>query len=214
MAVPIANGDIYAVRVFCHATDQTSVNTIHYVLTGLVGGPVNDVDFLNTFIGMAAWPTGWKALLSDDAQYRGTQMGRIFPKPPTRPNHTIVGAGNGSVVGEILPRQVSGIISFQTDLAGPKYRGRLYIPFPSEASSDPALGTPSAAYVTALDSLAAIIATPLVIAPGGGASINAFPIVYHKDNNTYNLIVEGFGREKWATQRRRGSYGQPNIAPF
>jgi len=215
MPVVINSGDIYFVKVYCSAGDQLAVNTLHYSMTDKVG-TVTDVDFLNHWVGMAAWPIAWKALLSDDATFRGTQVGRIFPKPPTRPNHTITGAGVGTVVGEILPRQVSGIISHQTDFAGPRYRGRVYVPFPSEASSEAVLGTPVAAYVTALDTLGAILQATQAITPGGANSINAHPVILHRDAEPpeVSFIVESFGREKWATQRRRGSYGSPNEIPF
>lgn len=215
MANIVQNGDFYWVKAWFQAGEQVAVNTIWYRIADMAG-IITDVDLLNHIIGVAAWPTAWKALLSDDAIYRGFQMGRAYPKPPTRPNHTIVGAGSGSVVGEILPRQVSGIISFQTDFAGPKFRGRLYIPFPSEASSEAVLGTPVASYVTALDTLAALLVAGFAVAPGGGNSCTMAHVIYHRDNEppTYDLVREGFGREKWATQKRRGSYGQPNVAPF
>lgn len=111
-----------------------------------------------------------------------------------------------------MPRQASGIITTLTTLAGRANRGRKYVPFPSE-DANTVDAIPGAAYITALDGYAGSLI------PSASFTIGAVnevwnPIILRVGAPaTSPNIQEWKSRLRWATQRRRGSYGTPNLPP-
>lgn len=208
MAAP-ADGDIWLLRVACITDDQAAINTYYFVVSGVIGGTVLDSDAAAAFNTTLA-PL-YKAVLSEEAEYYGVSLGRVTPTPKTVPAVNTSSRGAGDVAGDMLPGQVSGIISFKTAFAGRKYQGRVFIPFPSE--TDNAAHIPVAGYGTRLQALATAINTPQV-ATAGGSSATFTLFMFHRNDSSATKITTATAKRLWATQRRRGDYGQRNPPPF
>lgn len=204
-----AMGEIWELRVACYTLTQASANTFHYKVTALTG-TVTDTYAANMIDNAIA--AAWKAVMSSDASYRGCSLQRRFPLPRTRPAIDVSNDGLGTSLGESLPGQVSGIIGWTTDFAGPQYRGRTYVPFPSELFNEsPAL--PTDAYVTLLDSLGEIMDGPFIIVDGAN-TLTLTRVLFNRASGASVVVTGKVSRKKWATQMRRGSYGKQNARPF
>ncbi len=136
MPDPVAVNDILRIKTFCFQPPQVGINIRFAIVTSVVG-VINTADVAAVYDGLVQGP--YKALLSNPSTYVGVNCQRIFPGTPTFPAGTQVSAGVGTAGATALPAQVSGIITTQTGLAGRKFRGRSYIPFPATADST---GTP------------------------------------------------------------------------
>lgn len=210
MAANLVTGHIWQLKVYCQAADQLAVNVFHYQVTQQNGALKTDSDFA----ARADFVLGglYADLLSSQAEYRGCGVQRINPIPPTTEVYANVQAQAGAVAGDLLPRQASGLISKRTGIAGRKYRGRAYIPFPSEAHNE-ADGTPADAYLVALLALSDVLEVPMVVGTAPNDTTLS-PILWHRLSSTYDLITSMTTNDKWATQRRRGSYGRTNTPPI
>lgn len=204
-------GDIYEVRFFCEDLPrrQASVNVRHYRIVTVAGsGATNQViaDFLSSqFNGE------YKALLSAVSQYRGCGVRRIKPLPAETETFSSTGQGSGVGDGNPLPTQTCGVITLRTSLGGPRYRGRVYVPFASEGQNS-VDGLPEAAYITLLNNLGAKLIAGMT--PGsGGNTVDMLPIIYSRKFGTSQDVITFVSRSKWGTQRSRGSYGATNSSP-
>lgn len=204
--------DIYEVRIFCTHTSQqqTAVNVRHYRIVAKQGTGATDLtiaQFLDT-----QFHTVYKPILHNQAQYRGVGVRRIKPLPVTAEVLTSGNVGAGTATGEPLPGQVCGIITLRTLFGGPRYRGRMYLPFPAETFND-ADSLPTTAYYNLLGTLGNVMASGM--SPGaGGNTMDMLPIVFSRKFSTSEDVIGYTQRFKWATQRSRGSYGAKNPAPF
>lgn len=206
----LAVSDIIRVRLACYTPTQAAFNVIHYRVTA-VGGVVPTIAGAAerlAIIGASVYP----AIMSAGARYRGASAQKIFPLPVSRSYAYTAADTPGLVAGDILPGQVAGIISTLTDFGGPKYRGRIYLPFPSEASNE-ATGNPDAAYGVNSFALAVALFQQIIVGTNPNTA-TLQPVLWHRGLNTYTNIVDAFNRDKWATQRRRGDYGRTNPIPF
>lgn len=207
-----ALNQIWQLRVACYITGQAAINTFHYKVGALNGAP-KDVDVIDVFDNALA-PL-YKTLLNANAHYRGVSLSRVFPAPRTKPVVRVVNDGPGVVAGDLLPSQVCGIISATTDFAGPKYRGRAYIPFPGEV--DNLVGAvPTATYVASAQLLAnKVFGQWLGIGLVAGVNdVTLDPVIFHRTGATSDLITGSKSKAAWATQRKRGAYGRLNPIPF
>lgn len=118
---------------------------------------------------------------------------------------------NGTVVGDPLPRQCSGIIGWRSGLIGASRRGRSYIPFAAEADNVPA-AHPSVGYLNNLDTLATFLRNNIV--PVGGVPVTWALQVYSTTLDDFFEVESYVLPDKWATQRRRGDFGRTNVLPF
>jgi len=209
MAVPVAVGDVLQVRAVAFANNQISVNVLHYRVSAIAGAP--DLQLMPPPID-ASWAAVYKPLMSINANWRGIGVRRLTPTP-TIEFQSITSAGAGTNAGDLIPLQMSGIITKQTGQPGRANRGRVYVPFPSETSNG-ASGEPTAAYVTALNTLAGILLTTQTYTHGGINSMTLFPVL--KQHGTVHItdILSARSNGKWAAQHRRGDFGRPNILPF
>lgn len=207
--VTLAVNDIIQVRVGCYTSDQAGINTIHYRVSNTNGDSATDGEFgvvINSGIRSL-----YESLLGVGAFYRGVSVQRVAPGTRNIPALTIDPI-EGSVEGGLLPRQCSGLIKFRTELAGPRYRGRIYIPFPAEDSNF-LEGEPGIAYIADLEDLGEFFASTHLVGDGqNGATL--VPILYHRDLGTWTDIVDAIAVPSWATQRRRGAFGKQNPRPF
>lgn len=203
-------GDILRLRVVCYTANQVGVNTVHYKVIAKAGAGQTDAQ-VAVAIDTTLEPR-YKTILSVGARYRGCSIQRIAPGFPTLPATSFALDGPGLVLGDMLAGQVSGIISSRTNLAGPKYRGRAYIPFPGE-TDNAATGVPVAGYVTAIDDIADEFYTNWALGAGAD-TLEIEPCIWHRSDGTTTPITSYLSRNVWATQRRRGAYGRMNLPPF
>jgi len=210
VAIRLVNGDIIEGRVYVTMGGQTSINVVHFLGSGQIGLGGTLVEACQAFNN--AMVTALKPLLSSSASYRGCGMRRIAPGTPSVEEFNVTGAGAGSVTGDPLPKQTCGIISKRTDFAGPRMRGRFFVPFPGESDNDSDT-TPSTTYMTRLTTLASALI--LGFNAGIGPDATTFDLViYHRVGGSTNAVTAMLTREKWATQRSRGDYGRPNASPI
>lgn len=211
-------GDIIQVKSVCFSVDQLGLNIFHYIVTAVIGTPkLSDVvaSLEGGPLGPTPFSTNMKALLCSAASFRGYAVRVLYPTMSVEFLDTS-GVGNGTVAGDLLPRQVAGLISKRAAVPGRRMGGRFYVPFPGEADNT-AASVPSSDYVDRLGALRITLSSSLV----KGSDIFADPVIGLK------TVVAGISairatrsigswveRSLWATQRRRGSYGRTNTSPL
>jgi len=210
MAIALAASDRIKLRILCRLDDQLGENVLDYRTGPVTGGPT-DVELAGAISAIIA-PL-YKAFLCGIAEYRGVllQVRRadtFFPQ-----TFSIVGQGAGGAIGEAMPRQTSGITSKRTALGGKANHGRIYWPFPAvEAGALDA--KPGDNQMLRMTNLATQLLGAQTYVMGGGTVV-LNPELGHKkkaDGTTLGPTpITGFTTErKWATQRRRSSFGAPN----
>lgn len=204
MAVPF--NAFIQLKLQCVCKDQWGINILHYKRTDAVVPPLPEA---NVAVAMdALWAPLLKAAISSEAGYMGLSV-RVL-NPTGLPAIVTASAGAGTGGAQVLPRQVSGIITKRTEFAGRSYRGRMYVPFPSEADSD-TFGAPNAGYLGALSNIA--IQMVSVVTVGAGYSFQ--PVVYQRANILNSAPIINYRvNDRFATQKRRGSYGKQNSGPI
>lgn len=206
----LINNDIVTVRFYSYLLDQLAINVLHYRTTSVVSNPTT-AHFASLLA--TTMPGLYKPLMSTQATYLGVAVQKTFPLPNHTPNVDVTGAAAGTSGAVPLPRQDCGIVTKRTAFAGRQYRGRVYLPFPSTADNEATEGTPNAAYLTAANAWAASALGNWTINTGGNQA-TMVPILWHADTGTYTDLAGFSVRDRWATQRRRGSYGRTNDLPF
>lgn len=214
MSFQVNVGDRIEVRFYCYhdAAKQEGVNTVRFTIASATpGGPMDSDDLAVAIANQYA--ANFKALLDSSARYAGLSL-QDFPSRTFVPSFTTTGAGAGTVVGNDCPTQASGLVTLRTNYAGPSGRGRIYIPFPSVTSNDTA-GVPTAAYKILLDQLAEELEGPVPLVVGVGlVDVLVYPIICNAaGSGVEKRVTNASGVLKWATQRRRGSYGRLNLLP-
>lgn len=202
----MAVNDIYRLRVYWRFGDQVSINTIH--LRTLTETGVINRDELAQYL-LDDCETAWGALVTSAATYLGISLQRIAPVALDPVVKEAVGV-SGQVLGEPLPRQVCGLISWRTGEAGRSNRGRMYVPFPSETDNLTGEG-PTPNYTARMQNLADFFIGGVPHSGSGGLwTINLIPIIWGPTKGL-GLEINGAAiRTGWATQRRRGTYGRQN----
>ncbi len=201
--------DIYEVKVYTTLGNQAGLNVFHHLVSNVVGTGVSDQQLADHYAGL--YPSVYKNIMSSAASFRGVGVRRIKPTISLEVYSTI-GQGPGLVTGDPLPKQIAGMITLRTALPGRANRGRMYVPFPAEAHND-ADTTPTAPYMVLLGNLGMVVWSDSVA--GGGANTQTMsPGVYHRALGTLTRLTTYTTRDRWATQRRRGDYGKPNILPI
>lgn len=208
MAIALSAGDI--VRCGCWSTqgDQAAVNTFHFVAVSVGALPMTDAD-------VAAQVSDTYSDIIDTfntvTKYNGCEAQIIFPLPVKTSSKSTVGSGFGAGTVANLPRQTAGLTAWYTNVAGRHGRGRTYWPFPA-GNWDDSGGVPTAAYVTLVDDLAFAILGITAISAGGRTGTVAL-VLHNRVTHTSEPITQKITRPKWATQRKRGSFGRPNASP-
>ena len=149
--------DVIQISSICKSTDQVGMNVFHYLVTGVNAGATNNLSKLAEALQTADFPAKMKALISTHARYSGLLIRVLHPTLSLNFPDTI-GAGDGTAVGDLLPRQVSGFIRKRSAEAGRRKGGRFYVPFPAEDDSN-VDSTPTDNYLIRLASLAAMLAS-------------------------------------------------------
>jgi hypothetical protein len=197
----MAVGDVLIVRNICATPTQLGLNVRFYRSILTIGPaillPITAAQFeLNV-------ATGYLNVLSASASWIGASVQKFLPGPPSFPAQSSALTAVGAVAGDPLPRQVSGLIGFTTAFAGRRFRGRAYIPFPSESSNDPNQ-LPDAPYLTGLAFLAALMIADVTVTSGPSTEVWR-PCLLHRDTFLTDDITGFVIRTMWATQRRRST---------
>lgn len=199
MAAELIVGDLIEVRFFCQAAQQVSVNVRHWAVAG-VNGTGSDIEEAASNFG-AFFSSEYQNVLGATATYRGVGLRRLTPGP-TLEVFSANGSAPGTGAGDILPGQVSGLIKLVSDSPGPSGRGRVYVPFPSEAFND-VTGKPTAAYVGFLNTFAFQLVGSEVVDDGAGNGLVIFGQVINRKTLVAKVLTASINRDTWATQRRR-----------
>lgn len=205
----MAVGDIYEVKILSFQGAQLGINIRHYRVASITGAQPSDNAIRDRMdaVFLAQYPN----LFGPSTNYLGTTVRKIWPLPvlleTTRAGVSVA----GTTLGDNLPKQTAGVITLRTTLAGRSNRGRLYTPFPTEASND-ADSTPTAAYLQTLQLLGLLLISSVVVTSGGN-SATLDPGIWRRGPKTFTIWSTFLERDKWGTQRRRGDYGRPNLIP-
>lgn len=205
----MAVGDLLEVRFICRFDNQISINVRHYEIASETPGAVSSLDIADSL--SQAFAPLYQACLADRAQYRGCGVRKIRPIPVEAEVLSALGQGPGLVVGEALPRQICGLISFRTNSTDVARRGRLYVPFPSEVDNE-ASAFPGVQYQANLTILGTTMAA-LAFAGAPGQETTLAPHIKAGATDNSHLITGFIVRPLWATQRRRGDFGAINPPP-
>lgn len=211
MTINIQEGDLIQITFYNKLGEQAGLNVRHYsAVNGTkVGSPT-----LTQVAGEVSDIFGvlYKDVMSVEASYRGVGA-KVLKPAQTLEVYSINQQGNGSYIGDPLPTQTRGIITLRTNLAGPRNRGRVYVPFPSEDAND-SDGRPDTTYFSFLDNLATNLDDVVSINDGAGNEIQLTPVVYSRKFDTVQAVTGHTTRTRWGTQRSSGAYGSTNLLPI
>lgn len=210
MPIAINNNDVIQVVVYTRQAEQAGLNVLHYYAgnkTG-TGGNVEDIgDAMQTQLQIAYVPC-----MASAADFLGCSGRRVWPLNVTAEFFSTGIGSAGSGTGDVLPRQTCGLITKKSAFAGKREKGRVYIPFPSEGMND-STGIPTTPYMTNLAGIANALDGIVTV-----GTITNFtdltPVIYHRDLHVVSTIVQFLPKRRWATQRRRSSFGAANVLPF
>jgi len=207
-------GDVYQVKFFLKLAPQFGINIRHFQITAQTA-PFTETDFANAISKHFA--SRYKPLMGMISTYFGisTQKGVAGSwVPQAVSSHS---RGLGLAAGETLPAQATGLITLRDGMPGRAGRGRIYVPFPTEDHNVSGVGLPSpnVAYVGLLNNLGLQMTTSViqhVDVPAHTAQLEGQ--IWHRGTGFFTEILEFTSQVKWATQKRRGSYGRTNQDPF
>jgi hypothetical protein len=155
--------------------DSSTVDDLAIMIDGAItSNNVND-----------AWGTDWRLFNLIVTSY----------DQPTRAEIQHPMGVDGVETGDPLPFNVAAITSFRTDLAGPRHRGRCYIPGYTEASSDGNAFNPTSA--GNLEVMWEDVVTGLATAGLSGLGVMS------KIGTSITPVTTVIVERLWATQRRR-----------
>jgi len=208
MAVELVNGDIVKTQIWCRDIEQASVNTVYFRITGITAGTPDTQDMAVQFNAVIKGP--YVAWLTSQAEYRGVTCQDITQLPLHSPSgissHQV---GSAGAIG--APRQSAPLIKWQTGIAGPKGRGRIFIPFMSTDELS-AFGLVASGSLPLLTSIKDAIAT-FTSFTNAGNSATCEHVLYHRATRSATPMESYTIDNKIATQKRRGSYGRANSEP-
>lgn len=206
-----AVNDFLQIRVNCQAASQLSQNVLHYKVTSTAGGGLTLAQIGTQFVATVG--AQYRAWMPATATFNGVTVQNLTP-PKTDPRET-VGGGAGTAVGNLAPRQASGLIRTNTGLGGRANRGRIYIGFMSADSID-ADGELTAGGLATLFGLANLLG-PTVVLTIGALGVVLQLVVRHPDTPGPIIVPVSTdvtamqAQQLIATQRRRGDYGRQNF---
>lgn len=225
MATTLEEGDRVVLRVWCRDEEQAAVNSIWMQVVATGGLSIFDTEVATVWdndVGAL-----YKDAICDKATYLGSEVQILRPIPglaiPKRWYNSVkvsINTGVGTFGSQSLPRQCSGLMSFKAGLSGPAFRGRNYIPFPSSTAITNE-GEPTAPYVTVLDAIRAAIGAYIdgnvIVGVDGNATLVwgiHHRVAREEPEADLSVVKQSVIKLAIATQRRRGSLGKANKAPF
>lgn len=211
--MPNGIGDIWKVQSASILANQLAINTLHYIVTDVVGVGISSVQVASAFDALQA--AAMKGMMAANATYRGVGAQKVFPEVEAFGSWVgSTGPGTFASGTGALPTQVCGLVTLRTNRSGRTGRGRVYLPFPDAAGNSATLDSPNAAYVAAVATWLTAVQGPLTLTVGGNSLVFSL-IVLNKVLPGGSPQVTAFVTQaKWATQRRRGPYGRLNSLPW
>ena len=210
----VQNGDYFKSTLISRFVDQIAENTFLWSIGTVIGG-ISDqdcVDRISTVLGPHL-----KACLSSAAEFRGTVGQLETGLNKYQRVYSSISQGAGGVAGDPLPKHIAGVITRRGEFAGRHHQGRIYVPFPSEASNDGPNGRPNIAYQGLIGSYAGDLYTALVVTVGGASAVLTpyYRFTTGTPPNTFAFpYVSSQARDYWGNQRRRGDFGPKNVSPI
>lgn len=207
--MPVTAGQMIELVAVCQKADQLAYNVMHFRVVSIVTPPALEGEIADKFAGSVQGALA--PLLADGAAFRGIMV-RLWDGPNVGAfyyaKRNVAGTGGANA----MPRQTSGLISLRTALSGRRNRGRIYIPFPSEElNSDQ--GHPNTTYMTTLAAYGALFLPTITLNTATSGNVILQNRVGHPIPKTGTDTDHYIYPTKWATQRRRGDYGRPNVLP-
>lgn len=156
------------------------------LLNGLTAEAIADV-----FESM--WDTYLDSVFSNDWTMATIRVADL--QTSTSPSFNFAKSLAGALTNETLAPDTCGIVSWQTGLRGPRYRGRTYLCGWTEASNEDT-GRPSTGAQAAMQDWADGLVTNL--------GVNGTPLALgHPDINDFTDVVSGDAKPVWRRQKRR-----------
>ena len=210
MASTLQVGQILRASVWSQDTEQASVNVLHYRVQAVGGLPATDADFATAFDQTIA--TAYRAAINNNATYRGVEAQVIWPLPVLVAVNSIVGAGVGTGGAIALPRQSAALTQWRTSIAGRHGHGRSYWPFPPTIFNqlDGSITAGGLGVFQTLHNLVLNFGSFTIALRNATMAL----VVYDRVSHVGTLVNAATTSNKWATQRRRGTYGRQNSSPI
>jgi hypothetical protein len=212
----VRSGGVYRLTTYKFLDGQMGMQSVNFQVTISSGSPTDDLGSLLQAYALTS-VTLDKSISATAATLVGWKLACVSQLPPDLPG--IVTDGVACTGGATpVPTQVSGIIQALTLKAGRAYRGRIFVPFPWIAAVDTDQ-TPTAAYVTALNTWANTVGMVNQLLTVGGNVYQLVPVIWHRHAGktgiplarTYDIMTEANARKEWGTQRKRGDLGRLNV---
>lgn len=178
IAVPVADGDIFELRLIGTLHGQMVMNTFHYKNVTVTPTNLTGVNFDQLAAAFeTAFVTPLLNLLSEELTDVVTQVQKIEPARYLAYTYNN-DPGVGQVTGSAVPSGVSVVMRRRAQEAGRYAQGRIYVPgLPVAYEDDSEL---AAAQVTPFTNVAAGMLTDLVIPD----TITLSPVLYNKQIGT------------------------------
>lgn len=204
------NNSIIEIKIWSVFNRVTAINVRHYLLLcpdNPLGVELGDI--ADTFSDSIS--EQWRDLLTQEAVYYGSSVQQLRPTMGVMAGST-VGNGVGTGGADAEAPQVCGLIKLTTELPGPRNRGRVFVPFPSETDVG-VTGFFTTAYVNKLK----VVGEALSINIDGnyeGQDYTIVPVIYHRVPGTHTAVDTYVARTVPATQRRRSLFHSDAPPPF
>jgi len=208
----LAPGDVIQFKTYCYLGNQVGINTYYYLVDSTSIAPP-DLSQVGAALDLNFAQPAYLEVLCNDAHYYGSSTTLMTGVTPYAPFYENANDDNGIGGAVPLAAQTCGLLSKVTDLRGPKYRGRVYIPFPATDAITAGTEHPNAAYQADVEAIgdALLTAGPVVVI--GGATVHLTPVLWHGTDGPPTVISSYEAKALWATQKRRGDYGKGNLVP-
>jgi len=199
--------NLYSFKVFTYCFGQMSVNTLYFIPTinagfGASSGKVAKAMFDNM-------KAAWRDCIPVAAELLGAKVQEVLPAPLKLPGVVVEGSLTGTEAGDPMPTGLSITATLQTGFAGISRRGRIFFPFISNVRLDTD-GHPEGNICNLIKNAIEVI-TNYTSATVDGTDYSFQWVVYSRTSNLKTPIVNIRVLPKWATQRRRGDFG--NLEP-
>lgn len=210
----ITTGKVIQVRFFTFQTElqQAGIIVRHWKAVSQAGTGGSGAAMLSVLDD--TYPDLIKALLQEDAEYRGMILDYVTITPQPVSDVNVNGAGLGELTGKPAPAALAGVVTWRTAFAGRSFRGRTYFPFPNVDAVD-VDSRPTTGYKTLLDDFAdQYVGNTVVADDGGGNTTTLAPCVFSRLLNSGEVLTDYTVQSEWGQQHRRGGYGQLNVTPI
>jgi len=212
--IVLDTGDIVRLVVYTKIADQAGLNVLHYQVIEAAGTGAFDMSLMGDSWAANSLPAKYRTALNESAEYLGIGLRRVWPEESIEFIYES-GGGVGDGAGDALPTQVCGLIRKRSGEPGHGRGGRIYIQFASEGDSQ-GLGAPRVEYLDKLQDLVDGLVAFRNIEVGKTVNMVMYrypqtepEVIERRVTPVERLSVQA----KWATQRRRGAYGRPNVLP-